>query len=121
MHVNAAEHFGQSIEVALVGETVALDPVVAPFDAALAPPAQRRDAVVAPANAHPADIVKPEPALIFQSTGETMRNDAERRILHFLIDRIGRSKEEQVAVEIGDPLGIRLLLDREDNPGNASR
>ena len=40
--VDAAKHFRQPVEIALVGEAVALDAVIAPFDAALAPPAQGR-------------------------------------------------------------------------------
>src|SRR5207253_638386 len=86
--VNAAKHFRQPVEVALVRETVAFHPVIAPFDATLAPPAQRLDPVVASADADPADVVEPEPALAFQPAGETMWNDAERRILHFIVDRI---------------------------------
>src|SRR5689334_4963892 len=116
-HMNAAEHFGHPVEVALVGEPVALDPVVAPLDAALAPPAQYRDAIVTPARADPADIVEPEPALVFQPAGETMRNDAERGVVYLVVDRIGRGKEEQVAVEISDPLRVRTTFEHEQNPG----
>ena len=77
------KQFGQPVEIALVGEAVALDQVVAPFDAALAPPAQRRDPLVAAADADPADIVDPEPAPVGEAPGEMMRNDAECGILHF--------------------------------------
>src|SRR4029453_6211883 len=61
--MDAAEHFRQPVEVALVSEAVALHPVIAPFNAALAPPAQGLDPIIPSANPYPADIVESKPAL----------------------------------------------------------
>src|SRR5207302_3004259 len=117
--VDAGKHFRHPVKIALVSEAIAfhVHVVITPLNAALAPPSQDGHAIVAFANADPAHVVKSEPVLALQSPGETMRNDAECGVLHFIVDRLGRGKEEQVAVEIGHPLHIGLAVQNEQYPG----
>src|SRR6185369_5402727 len=77
-NVDVGKQPGEPIEIALVGETVTVDKIVAPFDTARAPPAQRRKALPAATHAHPSDIVNAEAFPVFHSPGEAMRDDAER-------------------------------------------
>ena len=51
---------GKAVQISLIGETIALDPSVAPFDATIFPPFETFSALIATTEGDPPDIVDAE-------------------------------------------------------------
>src|SRR5436309_13771066 len=69
----------ERIEISLIRVAIAIDMVVAPFDASFPPPLDDGNSIQIVADANPSDIVGPEPTALREDGGGPMREDSGRR------------------------------------------
>src|SRR6478736_8543271 len=105
------------VEVSLIGETASVHVIMAPINAFLTPPSNDSKTVRIVAQPDPSDIVDSELAQPRNLGGVAMRNDRDRSVVQFVIDRIGLLEEVKIAVEVGHPFGVRLSFQHIKHPG----
>src|ERR1700736_2767091 len=89
---------------------------MAPLDAFFPPPSNSGDAFKVVTSSYPPYVVGPPLLQFCKSGGIAMRYDSDRGILQFVIDRLRRLEEKQIAVEIGHPLGTSFATQHEKHP-----
>src|SRR5258708_16238707 len=97
--LDAREHARKGIEVSLIGEAFSIDVVVTPFDTLFAPPFDDRNTGSIVSGANPTDIVGSEFSQFLKTGRVTMRNNADRRVLHALINDLRSSTDQQVSAQ----------------------
>src|SRR4051794_6972807 len=116
-HSYTGRQVRKRVEVSLIGKTASVHVIMAPINALLTPPSSDGKTVRIVARPDPSDIVDSELAQPRNLGWIAMRNDRDRRVVQFVIDRIGLLEEVQIAVEIGHPFGVRLSFQHVKNPG----
>ena len=110
-HVHAREAGRELVQVLLVAHLPVLDAEVAPLDAPVVPPLERRKPVRIATERQPFDVERPALGLLPPVLRRIpVRHDHRRRVPHLVEQRLRIREEHQVGVEVRDlrRIGVRV-------------